>query len=279
MEKASDHPAVVKQADIYEKAVEAGQKRYTSILSYTYQDGDLTKEAEVGGEVKVSDHDTLMRALGVADPAYPQSIHFYCNSFASKEGVEKFIAQYNEEVQAHNQSLKADYDAGLITKDELEAQTKTEIQYTDTLSSVMGFVNTMTNVITGVLIAFAAISLVVSTIMIAIIIYTSVLERRKEIGVLRSIGARKKDVARVFLAESAILGGYSGIIGVVVSVLMSLGISALLEHFFGFVGLMTVEWWHAVMMLGISILLSMLAGFIPSRIAAKKDPAIALRSE
>ena len=279
MEKASDHPAVVKQADIYEKAVEAGQKRYTSILSYTYQDGDLTKEAEVGGEVKVSDHDTLMRALGVADPAYPESIHFYCNSFASKEGVEEFIAQYNETVRAHNQSLKADYDAGLITKDEFDAQTKTEIQYTDTLSSVMGFVNTMTNVITGVLIAFAAISLVVSTIMIAIIIYTSVLERRKEIGVLRSIGARKKDVARVFLAESAILGGYSGIIGVVVSVLMSLGISALLEHFFGFVGLMTVEWWHAVMMLGISILLSMLAGFIPSRIAAKKDPAIALRSE
>ena len=115
--------------------------------------------------------------------------------------------------------------------------------------------------------------------MIAIIIYTSVLERRKEIGVLRSIGARKKDVARVFLAESAILGGYSGLIGVFVSWLMSLGISALLEHFFGFVGLMTVEWWHAVMMLGISVLLSMLAGFIPSRIAAKKDPAIALRSE
>ena len=143
----------------------------------------------------------------------------------------------------------------------------------------MGFVNTMTNVITGVLVAFAAISLIVSTIMIAIIIYTSVLERRKEIGVLRSIGARKKDVARVFLAESAILGGYSGLIGVIVSWLLSLGISAILEHVFGFVGLMHVEWWHAVMMLGISVLLSMLAGFIPSRIAAKKDPAIALRSE
>ena len=137
----------------------------------------------------------------------------------------------------------------------------------------------MTNVITGVLVAFAAISLIVSTIMIAIIIYTSVLERRKEIGVLRSIGARKKDVARVFLAESAILGGYSGIIGVLVSWILSFTISKILESVFGFVGLMQVEWWHAVMMLGISVLLSMLAGFIPSRIAAKKDPAIALRSE
>ena len=287
MEKAAGHPAVEEQIDNYKKAVEDGKKKYTSILSYSYQDGDLTKEVKVGGDVRVSDHETLLRALGVADPAHPMSIHFYCNSFASKEGIENFIEGYNEEIRAKNEEIKEwnayvkVYNADLPEGEEplVEKKELTEIQYTDTLSSVMGFVNTMTNVITGVLVAFAAISLVVSTIMIAIIIYTSVLERRKEIGVLRSIGARKKDVARVFLAESAILGGYSGLIGVFVSWLMSLGISALLEHFFGFVGLMTVEWWHAVMMLGISVLLSMLAGFIPSRIAAKKDPAIALRSE
>ena len=287
MEKAAGHPAVEEQIENYKKAVEDGKKKYTSILSYSYQDGDLTKEVKVGGDVRVSDHETLLRALGVADPAHPMSIHFYCNSFASKEGIENFIEGYNEEIRAKNEEIKEwnayvkVYNADLPEGEEplVEKKELTEIQYTDTLSSVMGFVNTMTNVITGVLVAFAAISLVVSTIMIAIIIYTSVLERRKEIGVLRSIGARKKDVARVFLAESAILGGYSGLIGVFVSWLMSLGISALLEHFFGFVGLMTVEWWHAVMMLGISVLLSMLAGFIPSRIAAKKDPAIALRSE
>ena len=287
MEKAAGHPAVEKQVEFYNQAVQDGKKKYNSVLSYSYQDGDLTKEVKVGGEVRVSDHETLLRALGVADPTHPMSIHFYCNSFASKEGIEEFIEGYNAYIREQNEEIKEwneyvkvyneDLPEGaepLVAKKEL-----TEIQYTDTLSSVMGFVNTMTNVITGVLVAFAAISLVVSTIMIAIIIYTSVLERRKEIGVLRSIGARKKDVARVFLAESAILGGYSGLIGVFVSWLMSLGISALLEHFFGFVGLMTVEWWHAVMMLGISVLLSMLAGFIPSRIAAKKDPAIALRSE
>ena len=257
MTSAKEHPAVKQQQSIYNAAVEGGKKQYESILSYTYNEGDLTKETKIGGDVKMSDHEILMRALGVADPNNPTSIHFYCNSFASKEAVENFIAEYNA----------------------LQTNPKKQIQYTDTLSSVMGFVNTMTNVITGVLVAFAAISLIVSTIMIAIIIYTSVLERRKEIGVLRSIGARKKDVARVFLAESAILGGYSGIIGVFVSWIFSLAISAILEHVFGFVGLMQVEWWHAVMMLGISVLLSMLAGFIPSRIAAKKDPAIALRSE
>lgn len=257
MTSAEDHPAVRQQNAIYKSAIADGKKTYESILSYTYAEGDLTKEAKIGSDVKAVDHETLMRALGVADPDNPTSIHFYCNSFASKEAVEKFIAEYNA----------------------LQTNPKKQIQYTDTLSSVMGFVNTMTNVITGVLVAFAAISLIVSTIMIAIIIYTSVLERRKEIGVLRSIGARKKDVARVFLAESAILGGYSGIIGVFVSWIFSFAISAILESVFGFVGLMKVEWWHAVMMLGISVLLSMLAGFIPSRIAAKKDPAIALRSE
>ncbi|MBO5654460.1 MAG: ABC transporter permease, partial [Clostridia bacterium] len=287
MTRASEHEAVEKQVELYNQAVQDGKKKYNSVFSYSYQDGDLTKEVKVGGEVRIADHETLLRALGVADPAHPMSIHFYCNSFASKEGIEEFIEGYNAYVRKQNEEIKEwneyvdIYNADLPEGEEelVKKVEMTEIQYTDTLSSVMGFVNTMTNVITGVLVAFAAISLVVSTIMIAIIIYTSVLERRKEIGVLRSIGARKKDVARVFLAESAILGGYSGLIGVFVSWLMSLGISEILEHVFGFVGLMHVEWWHAVMMLGISVLLSMFAGFIPSRIAAKKDPAIALRSE
>ena len=115
--------------------------------------------------------------------------------------------------------------------------------------------------------------------MIAIIIYTSVLERRKEIGVLRSIGARKKDISRVFLAESAILGGYSGIIGIVISAIISAIGSVILKSVFNIEGLMTITWWHCLMMFLISVFLSMLAGFIPARIASKKDPAIALRSE
>ena len=257
LEKAETHEAVQAQIAAYEKAVAEGKDTYYSVLSYTIPNGDSTKELGVGGDITInSDHDVILRALGVADLDYPLAIEFYCSSFEAKDAVEAFIKEYNEQVDTGKQ-----------------------IQYSDSLSSMMSFVNTMAEVITGVLVAFAAISLVVSTIMIAIIIYTSVLERRKEIGVLRSIGARKKDVARVFLAESAILGGYSGVIGVVVSCLISLAGSAILKSVFGIANIMQVEWWHAVMMLGISVVLSMLAGFVPSRVAAKKDPAIALRSE
>lgn len=256
LEKAETHEAVQAQIAAYEKAVAEGKNSYKSVLSYTISSTDKL-EVDDSINIKTKDrHDIILRALGVADLDYPLAIEFYCSSFDSKDAVEAFIKEYNEQVDTGKQ-----------------------IQYSDSLSSMMSFVNTMAEVITGVLVAFAAISLVVSTIMIAIIIYTSVLERRKEIGVLRSIGARKKDVARVFLAESAILGGYSGVIGVVVSCLISLAGSAILKSVFGIANIMQVEWWHAVMMLGISVVLSMLAGFVPSRVAAKKDPAIALRSE
>ena len=256
LEKAETHEAVQAQIAAYEKAVADGKNSYKSVLSYTINNTD---ELKVGGTINIKTkdrHDVILRALGVVDLDYPLAIKFFCSSFEAKDAVESFIREYNEQVDTDKQ-----------------------IQFSDSLSTMMSFVNTMAEVITGVLVAFAAISLVVSTIMIAIIIYTSVLERRKEIGVLRSIGARKKDVARVFLAESAILGGYSGVIGVVVSCLISLAGSAILKLVFGIADIMQVEWWHAVMMLGISVLLSMLAGFVPSRVAAKKDPAIALRSE
>ena len=257
LEKAESHEGVQAQIDAYNAAIEAGKNSYKSVLSYTITDSDAVNIGDTVN-IKTKDrHDVILRALGVADLNYPLAIEFYCSSFDSKDDVEAFIKEYNEQ----------------------QTDSKKEIQYSDSLSTMMTFVDTMAEVITGVLVAFAAISLVVSTIMIAIIIYTSVLERRKEIGVLRSIGARKKDVARVFLAESAILGGYSGVIGVVVSCLISLAGSAILKSVFGIADIMQVEWWHAVMMLGISVVLSMLAGFVPSRVAAKKDPAIALRSE
>ena len=257
LEKAETHEAVQAQIAAYEKAVAEGKNWYKSVLSYTINSNDELKVGHIINIDTKDRHDVILRALGVADLDYPLAIEFYCSSFESKDAVESFIKEYNEK----------------------QTDSSKQIQYSDSLSTMMAFVNTMAEVITGVLVAFAAISLVVSTIMIALIIYTSVLERRKEIGVLRSIGARKKDVARVFLAESAILGGYSGVIGVVVSCLISLAGSAILKSVFGIANIMQVEWWHAVMMLGISVVLSMLAGFVPSRVAAKKDPAIALRSE
>ena len=229
---------------------------YESKVTFTkWDDPGVTITAGDMVEWKDSTQSTeLLRALGVVNLDEPTLISFYCNSFDAKEKIVAFINEYNE-------------------------KTGENVRYGDSLATIMSFVNTMATTLTGVLVTFASISLVVSTIMIAIIIYTSVLERRKEIGVLRSIGARKKDISRVFLAESAILGAYSGIIGVFVSYLVSLIGSVALKIVFGIEGLMSVTWWHCVMMIGISILLSMFAGFIPSRIAAKKDPAIALRSE
>ncbi len=252
-----NHPAVKAMMKAYNEAVAKNYKSYKSVISYSYKDVEKVVSYEIGDEVKFDksqDHSMLMRQLGFVDVEYPISIDFYCSSFEAKEEIAAFLEQYQKD-------------------------TKNTIKYTDSLSSMMSFVNTMADTITGVLVAFAAISLVVSTIMIAIIIYTSVLERRKEIGVLRSIGARKKDISRVFLAESAILGGYSGLIGIIISTIISFIGSAVLKVIFNIEGLMSITWWHCLMMMVISVFLSMFAGFIPARIASKKDPAIALRSE
>ena len=259
IERASKNEAVVKMNALKAAADEESDDYYKSPINFDYSTTNGSQVKVLAGD-RISfstDSNTnlaIMRKLGVANLEEPMSIEFYCSSFEAKEKIVAFIDQYNKE-------------------------TGSKVSYGDSLSTIMSFVNTMVNTITGVLVAFAAISLIVSTIMIAIIIYTSVLERRKEIGVLRSIGARKKDISRVFLAESAILGGYSGLIGVIISVGFSFAISAILKTIFKISGLMHISWWQCLLMFAISILLSMFAGFIPSRIAAKKDPAIALRSE
>ncbi len=268
IQKAQEHPAIQRLQALETEAKADNQNWYRSCINL---DEDYTKVKLEAGTTRIDfsndraeDGDVLvkevMRAFGVAELANPNSIEFYCTSFEAKDKIVAFINEYNAMVEADNRP-------------------EDKIVYGDTLSTIMGFVNTMVNTITGVLVGFAAISLIVSTIMIAIIIYTSVLERRKEIGVLRSIGARKRDISRVFIAESAILGGYSGIIGIIISVALSFAGSAILKAVFKISGLMQVVWWQCLLMFAISILLSMLAGFIPSRIAAKKDPAIALRSE
>ena len=199
-------------------------------------------------------HVEIMRALGVADKDTPQTIKIYPSSFDNKAAIEDVLREYGEE-------------------------TGQEVKYTDNLAIIMSFVREMSDTVTNVLVGFAAISLIVSTIMIAIIIYTSVLERRKEIGVLRSLGARKKDISRVFIAESGILGAYSGAIGVLLAVVFSVIGELVLRLLMQIEGLMAVSWWQCVTMFFVSILLSILAGFIPSRMAAKKDPTAALRSE
>lgn len=211
------------------------------------------KEIEPSG-----DYDSLMLKLGVSDVDKPKKIKIYASSFDSKEKILAFLDNYNATLQANGE---------------------TPIKYSDNLSMIMAYVESMTATITGVLIGFAAISLIVSSIMIAIIIYTSVIERKKEIGVLRSIGARKLDVSGVFIAESGIIGCLSGVLGIAISYILILPINAVIAKLFSVQHLATLSWWQPLMMFGISIVLAVLAGFVPAHMAANKDPVECLRSE
>lgn len=196
-----------------------------------------------------------MTKLGYSELAKPASINLYCAEFADKDEITKLIDKYN-----------ADYP-------------DSEITYTDYIGIMLSSVTKIINAITYVLIAFVAISLIVSSIMIGIITYISVLERTKEIGILRSIGASKKDISRVFNAETFIIGLFSGLIGIGVTVLLNIPISKVIEGFINVSGVSALPWKGGVALVVISVILTLIGGLIPSRLAAKKDPVIALRSE
>ncbi|MFT4143003.1 MAG: ABC transporter ATP-binding protein/permease [Mobilitalea sp.] len=202
-----------------------------------------------------------LELLGVVDLDKPDTINIYAASFDEKESISDGIEAYNKEMT----------DAG---KDEYA------INYTDLVGLMMSSVSSIINVISYVLIAFVGISLVVSSIMIGIITYISVLERTKEIGILRSIGASKKDISRVFNAETMIVGFVSGSLGIIVTVLLNLPINVLIKALSGINGVKAaLPLSGAVVLIIISMILTLIAGLIPSKIAAKKDPVVALRSE
>ena len=154
-----------------------------------------------------------------------------------------------------------------------------QIRYTDTVGMMMSMVETMLDAVTYVLVAFTAISLVVSSVMIGIITYVSVVERTKEIGVLRSLGARKKDVKNLFNAETFIIGLQSGLFGVAVTYLLCIAINAILGALTGLYTLASLPISSAIIMVCVSVGLTLISGLIPARAAAKKDPVIALRTE
>ena len=203
---------------------------------------------------------STLKKLGDAEKASPASINFYAKDFNSKASIEEFIKAYND---------------GLS-----EDESDKKIEYTDIIGTMMSSVSTIIDVISYVLIAFVAISLVVSSIMIGIITNISVLERTKEIGILRAIGASKKDVSRVFNAETFIIGTCAGVLGIVITLLLCLPTNAIIQALTGFKNVKAVlPPLAAVILIAISMLLTMFAGLIPSRSAAKKDPVEALRSE
>lgn len=240
--------------------------KLTQYLINTVNDSDIVKEQLANPAVDVftgepfaeNSYEANLTKLGVANLEDPASINIYPKDFKSKEKIVDIIDEYNAK---------------------LKAEGKEEIEYTDYVGLMMSSVSTIINAISYVLIAFVAISLVVSSIMIGIITYISVLERTKEIGILRSIGASKKDVSRVFNAETVIVGFVAGMIGIIITLLLNIPINIIIKNITDISGMSKLPVSGGVSLVVISIILTFIAGLIPARVASKKDPVIALRTE
>ena len=205
-------------------------------------------------------YDSNMTKLGVVDYSTPTKISLYASSFDGKEKLGNLITKYNKKQE------KANKKSNVIT-------------YNDFIGTMLSSVTNVVNIISYVLIAFVSVSLIVSSIMIGIITYISVLERTKEIGILRSIGASKKDITRVFNAETFIIGLISGVLGIVITLLLNIPISMIVENVTGVAHISKLPVNGAIFLILIDLVLTVIAGLIPSKIASKKDPVEALRSE
>lgn len=237
----------------------------SEIVAVGKYDGKAELESKVLSYMKTT--------FGYAELDNPDSIQIYAANFEGKKNILKVLDDYQYYVREGN-------DDGTYTwvntgvKDENHS-----IKYTDMLQTIMGYVEKMTNAMITALIAFSAVSLIVSSIMISIITYTSVLERRKEIGILRSIGARKLDVSNLFISETSIIGMISGALGIGFGYLLIYIANVIIKKVIEIPNLLHLDWYYAISLFVISFFLSMIAGIIPAAIAANKDPVECLRSE
>lgn len=251
-------------------AFESGGIGYTSDLTKyiveSVNESEIVKEQMSNPDINIftgekfsaqESFENNLNTLGVSDLDEPSSILFYAKGFDEKEALVEILDEYNA-------SRKTDSE---------------KIQYTDYVGLMMSSITTIINSISYVLIAFVTISLIVSSIMIGIITYISVLERTKEIGILRSIGASKRDISRVFNAETLIVGFTSGIIGIAVTVLLDIPITMIIKSLTDLDIVAMLPLGGGIILVIISMLLTLIAGLIPSRMAAKRDPVVALRSE
>ena len=214
----------------------------------------LTGEKFTNDDSGVESKDNTLSYLG-AD-TYPMMINIYPKDFDTKEEIIKYLDDYNDKQDDEN-----------------------KVVYTDLASTISSLSSDIMNAITIVLIAFSAISLVVSSIMIGIITYISVLERTKEIGILRALGARRKDITRVFNAETFIIGLCSGLIGIIITYILLIPTNIILENITDLANIARLNPIHALILIVISLILTLIGGFIPATMASKKDPVIALRTE
>jgi len=234
----------------------AEQIRYLSSLS------DVERANVIASyqESMSSTYEQNLQKLGIADEKEPTNINIYPKDFESKEEIIRIIDEYNE-------------------KQEKAGLEENVINYSDLVGAMMSGVSSIVNIISYVLMAFVSVSLVVSSIMIGIITYISVLERTKEIGILRAIGASKKDVSRVFNAETVIIGFVAGALGIIVTLILNIPINIIVRHLTGVSTISRLPFVAALILVAISMILTTVSGLIPSRVASKKDPVEALRTE
>jgi len=228
------------------------QQQYLASLSQE----ELTKVIASYTENASATYDSNLQKLGVVDLDDPYTIELYPKDFESKDEIVNIINEYNRDKEEND-----------------------KLVYTDIVGVMMKSVTTIINAISYILMAFVSISLIVSSIMIAIITYISVIERTKEIGILRAIGASKKDVSRVFNAETFIEGLFAGVLGIAVTLLLNIPINIIIDAITGIKGLSKLPTIGAIVLVIISVVLTFIAGLIPSRMASKKDPVEALRTE
>ena len=208
----------------------------------------------------INTYEMTLASLGIVSLDTTKTINIYPKDFKSKEDIIKIIDKYNKEKENNKE------------KDLV-------ITYTDYVGILMNSITTIVDVISYVLIAFVSISLIVSSIMIGVITYISVLERTKEIGILRAIGARKKDISRVFNAETFITGLISGVLGIIITIILNIPINIIIKNLSGISNVSSLPPLAAIILIAISVFLTVVAGLIPSSYASKKDPVVALRSE
>lgn len=247
-------------ADNMSAAMNIDPQMFMDAMKFNFSEEELTQLVMGMMATESTSFDSNMSKFGWADFDRPSSIDIFPKDFESKEQIIAILDQYNEDMEAQGKDDKV-------------------ITFTDLVGTLMSSVTTIINVVSYVLVAFVAISLVVSSIMIGVITYISVLERKKEIGILRSIGASKKDIRRVFNAETLIVGFVAGVIGIGVTLLLTIPVNAIVYAKWGISGVATLPWQAGVILVVISMGLTYLAGLIPASAASRKDPVEALRSE
>jgi putative ABC transport system permease protein len=264
--------------------------------TFTFKDGQVTYNEPVTTTTAFTNTtsimDMLMSGLGNSTSSQseickvsaemlggsdlPSGISIYPVDFDLKDNITQYLDAWNAMCENGESYTYTNQDGTSVT---VRLAEKDKITYTDTVGIIINMINTMIQMITIALVAFTALSLVVSTVMIGIITYVSVVERVKEIGILRAVGARKKDIKRLFNAETFIIGLVAGAIGIAVTYLLSLIINIIVLMLAGIWGIAALPWWQALIMVALSVVLTLISGLIPASAAAKKDPVVALRTE